>query len=74
MASFFTVGGSLFLMAAYALYQAIDAARWGETSRFRKYLVASLVLCLLTGGALWVGIAYPDADYWGDPGGVAPQR
>jgi len=68
MTAFFTVAGSLLMVTLYALSSAINAARWRDNRRMWQSLLAGLLLGIATGGAIWLGVEFPNADFWDSQG------
>ena len=64
----FAAGGAFAFLTAFAVYSAIDAARWRNRRRMWLSVAAGLPLGVAACVSLWIGIERPTANFWGNQG------
>jgi xanthosine utilization system XapX-like protein len=61
----FSVAAGCFAGLVFALVEVVHALRWHERKRLWWSVAASSALAVVGISALWLGIQYPTANFWG---------
>jgi hypothetical protein len=68
MNSIFSISGAFAFAAIFSACAAINVARWHYRKRMWRFLFLSLPLLICFSVTLWIGVQYPNANFWWNQG------